>query len=142
MKKIILVVGIVPFLAACETVGPLLEDCERLGRAKSAYLDYGEEGIQILTKEVKRKSVFIIKLRPKKKADYGNKTVSIRGRSVEPPEMSLSHPIRLAPPPLPCASPANTVESIPVTWNATENGSSAASAAFAQDTAAARGWPR
>lgn len=73
-----------PLLAACQNVGPYLEGCERRGGAKDVFLDYGENGIQVLTKKVKQESVYIIKLRPKPKNKYRDKKVTITGKGVDP----------------------------------------------------------
>lgn len=54
-----------------------------MGRAKSVTLDYGEEGIQALTKKVKRNSMFTIKLDPNSDA-YKDKKVTITGKGVSP----------------------------------------------------------
>ena len=82
MNKIFPVVGLALLSASCVT--PELDGCEGLGLSKSATVEYGDGGITITPKvNVKQKSVFVIKLKPKSK-DYWDKVVTIVGKSVTP----------------------------------------------------------
>lgn len=84
MKKLIPVLAVMPMLAACQNWGAYSIDCEQHGKAKDVWLDYGENGIQVLTKKVKKKSLYVIKLRPKPKQKYRDKKVTITGKGVDP----------------------------------------------------------
>ena len=84
MKKIFLVLGLASLTASCVTPGPDLDGCEKLGGPKTVTVSYGEGGITVTPrKNVKEKSLFIIKLKPTSN-DYKDKIVTIVGKSVTP----------------------------------------------------------
>lgn len=90
MKRIIPVIGLSLLSAACQTIE--LEDCDQLGGPKSVTITYGDEGITVVhRKQVKRKSVFIIKLKPTSN-DYKDNVVTIDGKSVTPGGVGVPSP--------------------------------------------------
>ncbi len=84
MIKIFLILGVALLSASCVTPGLDLNGCEGLGLPKSITVKYGDGGITITPrKNVKQKSVFVVKLKPTSK-DYKDKVVTIVGKSVNP----------------------------------------------------------
>lgn len=81
MKRIILLSGLSLLSAACQTIE--VDDCDQLGGPKSVTIEYGDSGITVDTKQVKRKSAFIIRLKPKSD-EYKDNVVTIDGKSVTP----------------------------------------------------------
>ena len=83
MKNLFLGLGLALLSASCATPGAMPDGCEGLGRSKSITVEYGDGGITITPrKNVKRKSRFIIKLKPKSD-DYKDKVVTIVGKAVK-----------------------------------------------------------
>ena len=84
MRKIFLVLGLAVLTASCVSPGPNLDGCEQLGKSKSVTIEYGDGTFTIKPKiNVKQKSVFVIKLKPKSNDDK-KKIVKIVGDSVSP----------------------------------------------------------
>lgn len=83
MKRLILIVPLALMLASCANMSEFDEECPEHTGYKSITLYYDEDGISIKAKkEVKKKSVFAIKLQPS--PDFRDKEVKTVGISVEP----------------------------------------------------------
>lgn len=92
MKNVFLVLGFALLSASCATPGMDPDGCEGLGGPKSVTVRYGDGGITITPrKNVKQRSVFIIKLKPTSK-DYKDKVVTIVGKTVEPGGAGVAPP--------------------------------------------------
>ena len=84
MKNVFLGLGLALLSTSCATTAGDPDECEGLGWSKTVTVEYGEGGITITPKKnVRRKSRFIIRLKPKSK-DYRDKVVTIVGKSVKP----------------------------------------------------------
>ncbi|MDH3276464.1 MAG: hypothetical protein OEM99_18190 [Gammaproteobacteria bacterium] len=92
MKKVFLGLGLALLSASCATPEAMSDGCEGLGWSKTVTVEYGDGGITITPKKnVKRKSLFIIKLKPKSD-DYKDKVVTIVGKAVTPGGAGVAGP--------------------------------------------------
>lgn len=90
MKKIFLIAALPFVLGACVTTK--LDGCEGHGWPKSVTVKYGDGGITVVPKKkVKRRSVFVIRLKPTSN-DYKDNVVTINGKSVDPGGIGVPGP--------------------------------------------------
>ena len=84
MKKILFMSALSLLTVACAPAVTVPPDCAELGGPKSVTIEYGDKGILVVPRRnVKQKSVFIIKLKPTSKEFHDN-VVTIDGKAVEP----------------------------------------------------------
>jgi len=84
MKRILFISALSLLSVACDPAITVPDGCAELGGPKSVTVKYGVDGIEVEEqKNVKRKSVFIIKLKPTSN-DYKDNKVTIIGESVTP----------------------------------------------------------
>ena len=92
MKRILFVSALSLLSVACAPGITVPDECAQLGGPKSVTVKYGDGGITVVPKKnVKRKSVFIIKLKPTSN-DYKDNVVTIDGKSVTPGGEGVEHP--------------------------------------------------
>ena len=92
MKRILFVSALSLLSVACAPAITVPDGCAEHGGPKSVTVKYGAEGITVEPKKnVKRKSVFIIKLKPTSN-DYKDKVVTIDGKSVSPGGAGVASP--------------------------------------------------
>jgi len=82
MKRIFLTASLAFLVSACATPADLLEKCPNHKGRYTVTLSYGEGGITIPAKKVKRKSILVIKLDADKK--YMEAKVETKGVKVDP----------------------------------------------------------
>lgn len=91
MKRVFLISVLSLLMGACVTTEDVA-NCENLGGAKSVTVTYGDGGITVVPhKTVKRRSVFIIKLKPTSNS-YKDRVVTIDGKSVSPGGNGVADP--------------------------------------------------
>jgi hypothetical protein len=82
MKRIFLTASLAFLLSACATPADLLEKCPDHKGRYTVTLSYGEDGITVRPKKVKRKSILVIKLDADK--EYQEAKVETKGVKVDP----------------------------------------------------------
>jgi hypothetical protein len=92
MKRIFLVSALSLLTVACAPAITVPDGCDEHGGPKSVTVKYGAEGITVVPKKnVKRRSVFIIALKPASN-DYKDNKVTIHGVSVTPGGAGVADP--------------------------------------------------
>ncbi len=92
MKRILFVSALSLLSVACAPGITVPDGCAELGGRKSVTVKYGDGGITVVAmRNVKRTSVFIIKLKPTSN-DYKDNKVTIDGKSVSPGGAGVAHP--------------------------------------------------
>ena len=92
MKRILFVSALSLLSVACAPGITVPDGCAERGGPKSVTVKYGAGGITVVPrKNVKRTSVFIIKLKPTSN-DYKDNIVTIDGKSVSPGGAGVAHP--------------------------------------------------
>lgn len=92
MNKKLFISALSLLSVACAPEITVPDGCAELGGPKSVTVKYGAEGIEVEPrKNVKKKSVFIIKLKPTSN-EYKDKVVTIDGKSVIPGGAGVANP--------------------------------------------------
>jgi hypothetical protein len=92
MKRVLLVSALSLLSVACVPAVTVPDGCSELGGPKSVTIKYGASGITVVPQQnVKRRSVFIIKLKPTSN-DYKDNVVTIDGKSVTPGGAGVADP--------------------------------------------------
>jgi hypothetical protein len=92
MKRILFVSALSLLSVACAPAITVPDGCAEHGGPKSVTVTYGAEGITVEPrKNVKRRSVFIVKLKPTSK-EYEDNVVTIDGESVTPGGAGVANP--------------------------------------------------
>ena len=92
MKRVLFVSAISLLAVGCAPGITVPDGCAQLGGPKSVTISYGDSGITVVPRRnVKQRSVFIIKLDPDTKADR-DKVVTIDGKAVTPGGAGVKDP--------------------------------------------------